>query len=388
MEGKLRRSSFTNKPLFFFRLLVKTAKKLEEAQKELKRCSTEMPHKSPAVSPEGSSRSKKSEPPARDASDSDSASSYETMTSTSSSLSDASEDCQTVILDQPSHTPRLLFSPTSNHSGAHQKSHESACCSSKKKVPSPVDTVQSGMENLNLTSAEKSKTKRPSEFTCKSDAFFTLHSFGSEDKPIESEEWIYFVGNTMKEVQENPASLCDKPFLTVLVAPLRNHLAEAVVIGKIATLLAMPFTLVSGDHDLQKNLETIYMDAKVLPNLLYACKLVVRRRKISHDSSLTAKEEHGNNDDLVDILEEEDFEALDKCTRLINYLVHLQKEFAVQLCDSIFVLQGFPILSLFLRSHTKKARLTLDTLAVLCHILRILPANTTIVEELLLRKLI
>ena len=256
---------------------------------------------------------------------------------------------------------------------------------------------------------------RNSDLLWKSGALFTLHSFGSEDKPIECEEWVDFVGKTMKEVRDCPESLCEKHFLTVLVAPLRNHLASAVVIEKIAVLLAMPFILTprnpspspsssssqnpqnrnnhnnnnnnnsnhgddgGGGGNLQKNLELIYLDTKVLPNLLYSCKLMLRRRRIARLSlNLNSNDDHSN--DMVEILEEEDLDGMDKCMRLISYLVHIQKGFAVEFCDSVCILQAFPFF--ILRLDKKRLRLAVDTLSVLCQILRILPANFTIVEEL------
>ena len=103
--------------------------------------------------------------------------------------------------------------------------------------------------------------------------------------------------------------MCEKHFLTVLVAPLRNHLASPIVIEKIASLLSLPFTLEDKEADLVQSLESIYLDTKVVPNLLYSCKLTVRRRKLESE----AVELH----EIASMLTQEDLEGMDKSLRLV-----------------------------------------------------------------------
>lgn len=86
------------------------------------------------------------------------------------------------------------------------------------------------------------------------------------------------MSNILQEVIKNPFALCEKHFLTIIVAPLRNHLAKMVVVDKIAALLSLPFTMESQTQKpLIRTLENLYLDTKVVPNLLYACQLCVRR---------------------------------------------------------------------------------------------------------------
>ena len=109
----------------------------------------------------------------------------------------------------------------------------------------------------------------------------------------------------------------------MLVAPLRNHLASPIVVEKISSLLSLPFTLEDKkDADLTQSLESMYLDTKVVPNLLYACKLTVRRRKLEGES-IELKE-------IASVLTEEDLDGMDKSLRLVNkYIVltiqYLQK---------------------------------------------------------------
>ncbi len=123
-------------------------------------------------------------------------------------------------------------------------------------------------------------------------------------------EKLMFYLSIFQEVIQTPKSLCEKCFLTVLVAPLRNHLASAIVIEKIASLLSLPFTLEDKkDAELTRSLESNYLEGKVVPNLLYACKLTVRRRKIEVDSV--------ELNEIASSLTEEDLEGMDKALRLV-----------------------------------------------------------------------
>ncbi|CAG7733931.1 unnamed protein product, partial [Allacma fusca] len=322
-------------------ILVKTVKKFEEAHRELQRCSTES-HE--PVKP----NLNRNPSPTTQSSDSDS--SIESLTSSSSSLSRTSDERQTVIEDK--HSPG---------------------CSKK-----PLE-IQ--LENLRLQEDNKpiNSSSRFYDIIWTSEGLHILHSM---DKPIESEEWIDFVGKTMREVEGNPGSLCEKHFLSVLVAPLMNHLAEVGVVEKIATLLAMPFTLTAGNSELQENLERIYYGAKVLPNLVYACKLMVRRRLLQR---ISMNFKSGDLvEDLMGIVEDEDLVGMDKCMRLITFLVHLQSKFAEQFCECVCGFKFFPILHLCLKSYNRRVRLTVDTLAALCQILRTAKDNATAFETFLL----
>ncbi|CAL8081595.1 unnamed protein product [Orchesella dallaii] len=223
-------------------------------------------------------------------------SSCETMTSSSefeTGSDDESDEADTVILENlKKREGKRRSSPTAGKS----------------------EDINNGLGVFDPSGSGKPPSRGGSGVLWKSGALFTLHSFGSEDKPINSDEWIYFLKTTMKEVLDNPKSLCEKHFLTMLVAPLRNHLAEAEVVEKIAVLLSLPYTLDKSVHEqepgLMSSLQTLYLDTKVLPNLLYSCKLIVRRRRVER-SSVTL-------DDILKILTVEDLEGLEKCLRLVQ----------------------------------------------------------------------
>ena len=82
---------------------------------------------------------------------------------------------------------------------------------------------------------------------------------------------------------ENPQTLEQRDLVAVVVAPLRNINASPSVVERIATLLAIPWAAPPEDdrEDSAVDEEAIiraYVDTRVVPNLLYACKVMVQRR--------------------------------------------------------------------------------------------------------------
>lgn len=109
---------------------------------------------------------------------------------------------------------------------------------------------------------------------------------------------------------DNPECICEKHFLTVLVAPLRNHLTSPEVIEKISDVLGVPFTMEDLPDGFLHALQSMYLDSKVLPNLLYAVKVTVRRRGIECNSN--------ELNEIVNFLTAEDLASLNKCLRLVS----------------------------------------------------------------------
>lgn len=211
---------------------------------------------------------------------------------------------------------------------------------------------------------------------------------------------------------DNPNSLCQKHFLTMVLAPLKNTTTEPEVVEKIAVLLSLPFTLDESIHEISpgliSNLQTLYVETKVLPHLLYTCKLMVINRV--KGLSLTLE-------DICSMLTMEDLEALEKLLRVVRFyqflyfhlfysfktvfdlmfffcfflqvtfLVHIDNEYVTQFCDGVLVLHACPVFQLCLKLDGIKPGLAADTVGILCHLLRTSPNNKSIVEEVLLGKI-
>lgn len=64
--------------------------------------------------------------------------------------------------------------------------------------------------------------------------------------PLETEEWLVFLQQSMEEVLEGDMeSIRDKSFISMVTAPLTNPAASSQVIEYIAILLSLPYV---ADH--------------------------------------------------------------------------------------------------------------------------------------------
>lgn len=68
-------------------------------------------------------------------------------------------------------------------------------------------------------------------------------------------------------------SLKDQNLLGIIVAILRNANVCSTVISSIVQLLSIPFVLLISNEELQQ-IRTVYVQTKLLPNLIYASKIL------------------------------------------------------------------------------------------------------------------
>jgi len=98
-------------------------------------------------------------------------------------------------------------------------------------------------------------------------------------KSLENEEWAEFLDGTLEDAIENPQTLEHRDLVAVVVAPLRNVNASPGLVERIATLLALPWAEVDREEGIDEEaIVRAYADTRVVPNLLYACKVMVQRR--------------------------------------------------------------------------------------------------------------
>ena len=105
-------------------------------------------------------------------------------------------------------------------------------------------------------------------------------------KSLENEEWEEFLDGTLADAMENPQTLEQRDLVAVVVTPLRNVNASPSLVERIAMLLAVPWAGL--DREEPADEETIiraYADTRVVPNLLYACKIMVQRRSADNRST-------------------------------------------------------------------------------------------------------
>lgn len=97
--------------------------------------------------------------------------------------------------------------------------------------------------------------------------------------PIENEEWLAFLHRYMQEILDGEIeSLKQQNLVSIIVAPLRNYKASSKVLESVAQLLSLPLVL-GGSLTEIDDIRNVYIEVKLVPNLIYASKLLCTSRK-------------------------------------------------------------------------------------------------------------
>ncbi|XP_029177902.1 serine/threonine-protein kinase fused [Nylanderia fulva] len=202
------------------------------------------------------------------------------------------------------------------------------------------------------------------------------------ERPIENEEWVAFLQRSMEEVMEGEIdSLLQQNCVSVFVSPLRNPAAGCRVIEYVACLLSLPFT-VSISKDNLKKIERVYLDVRVVPNLVYAIKLLMSERS---DSESNTADLTNTGTRSASSLSADELEALECAMLVLCRLVYIEDQFLMQFCDAIYIVNGMPLLQQLLALEKRKARVVADLVAILNNVLRSQPENAELVERVVLR---
>nr|CAI5840233.1 unnamed protein product [Callosobruchus analis] len=182
-------------------------------------------------------------------------------------------------------------------------------------------------------------------------------------------------------------SVSEATLANVIVSPLGNPNASPMVVTYVCKLLVLPFVVKGVSDEYVAQVKYLFKDIKIVPNLVYASKLLVRNYTGSSSSesmspaSFPVSAVSKNYKDAAD-LTLEDFEALENIYMTICYLVHLDERFLVQFCDSLVALSVYKLMKLFLLlTCQQKYRIVGDVLAILTEISRNVPGNADVIEN-------
>ncbi|KAK6625506.1 hypothetical protein RUM43_005805 [Polyplax serrata] len=219
-------------------------------------------------------------------------------------------------------------------------------------------------------------------------AVFTLHSWNSTENgsSIENEEWLAFLQRNMEELMAGQLDcLKNTNLVSVVIAPLRNYNASPKVLEYVANMLALPFVVTGPSEKEVENIEEVYLEAKVLPNLIYASKIIARNKNCpSRSTTPSAFGEGDMQYQSVSELSSDELQALEAICLLICYLVHCNEDFLIQFCDAVAILNAVTLLQQFLLLGRRKLRVVTDYLAIFNLILQQLPENADLVEQIIL----
>ncbi|KAK0179221.1 hypothetical protein PV327_008034 [Microctonus hyperodae] len=200
------------------------------------------------------------------------------------------------------------------------------------------------------------------------------------DQHIENEEWIAFLQRSMEEIIEGEiASLIEETCLSIFVSPLRNSAASCQVIEYVACLLSLPFVVSICHEDLNK-IQQVYLDVRVVPNLVCAMRLLMT--VCSNSTEKIIVNDKKNTTRLASTLSADELQALECSMLILCRLVYANEQFLTQFCDAIYIVNGIPLLQQLFTLEKRKSRVVADLLAILNNILRTQPENAEIVEEI------
>ncbi|KAK0090146.1 hypothetical protein PV325_002571 [Microctonus aethiopoides] len=200
------------------------------------------------------------------------------------------------------------------------------------------------------------------------------------DQHIENEEWIAFLQRSMEEIIEGEiASLIEETCLSIFVSPLRNSAASCQVIEYVACLLSLPFVVSICQEDLNK-IEQVYLDVRVVPNLVCAMRLLMTVCSDSTEKMIVNDKQHTTR--LSSTLSADELQALECSMLILCRLAYANEQFLTQFCDAIYIVNGIPLLQQLFTLEKRKSRVVADLLAILNNILRTQPENAEIVEEI------
>lgn len=251
--------------------------------------------------------------------------------------------------------------------------------SQNSEISSDLLNIENKMESMSLSN-EKLKF---------SDKSFSLIE---DNQPMETEEWIAFLQKSIQEVLNGELiSLTQRNQANILISPLRNSNTNSEVLNFVAKLLSLPLVLRAASEDTLNQIKNVYLEIKLLPNLVYASKLLLR---VHHDDSTPTGTPSSDNSTpfncsemykSVSDLHNEDFDAIEHIFLLITHLVYWDNQFIIQFCDAVVVLNIYVLLRFLLSLSSKgKDKIVGDVLAILTHVLRKCPENSTLVEKVLI----
>lgn len=209
----------------------------------------------------------------------------------------------------------------------------------------------------------------------------------SQSPVIENEEWVAFLHRSIQEVLDGELdSLKQQNLVSIIVAPLRNTNATPEVVEGVAQLLSLPLIL-GGPSSVLDLIKTVYAEVKLVPNLMFASKLLMSTKSISDsNSSVPPVASNKNAIRPVSELTKDEIVTASRLYELICHLVHLKEQFLSQFCDAVVILSGDDLLINFLNHDFKNkntVRITNCVIALLCCILRELPENADLVEKII-----
>lgn len=275
-----------------------------------------------------------------------------------------------------------------------KESDQKDILSSKSLFETPLLGKENILQNSEVSNDINIENKMESMSLSNEKLKFSDKSFSliEDNQPMETDEWIAFLQKSIQEVLSGEMiSLTQRNQTNILISPLRNSTTNSKVLNFVAKLLSLPLVLRTTSEDTLNQIKNVYLEIKLVPNLVYASKLLLR---FHHDDSTPTSTPSSDNSTPINCsemyksisnLHNEDFDAIEHIFLLITHLVYWDNQFLIQFCDALVVLNIYVLLR-FLLSLTSngKNKIVGDVLAILTHVLRKCPENSALIEKVLI----
>uniref|UniRef100_A0A1B0CCX9 non-specific serine/threonine protein kinase n=1 Tax=Lutzomyia longipalpis TaxID=7200 RepID=A0A1B0CCX9_LUTLO len=157
----------------------------------------------------------------------------------------------------------------------------------------------------------------------------------TQSSPIENEEWLAFIHRSMQEILDGELdSLKQQNLVSIIVSPLRNSKASCKVVESVAQLLSLPFIL-GGPPSILLDIRSVYVEVKLVPNLVYASKLLTCKRDVETPDSPSPIQNANYTCKTLKDLTQEEVKTLASLYELVCHLVHLSDSCLSQFCDAL-----------------------------------------------------
>ncbi|XP_055710475.1 serine/threonine-protein kinase fused [Phlebotomus papatasi] len=207
----------------------------------------------------------------------------------------------------------------------------------------------------------------------------------TQSSPIENEEWLAFIHRSMQEILDGELdSLKQQNLVSIIVSPLRNSKASCKVVESVAQLLSLPFVL-GGPPSILLDIRNVYVEVKLVPNLVYASKLLSCKREVETADSPSPVQNVNYTCKTLRDLSQDEIKTLACLYELVCHLVHLSDCCLSQFCDALAVLGATKLLVNFISSESSNShnvRLMSTIVGILACTIREMPENAYLVEKI------
>ncbi|CAO1343477.1 unnamed protein product [Diamesa hyperborea] len=239
-----------------------------------------------------------------------------------------------------------------------------------KKITQDLDNfslrIEKSVDLGNEKSIDKSVKKSKSEIKLQ-----TSHSDGlstdTSSVPVENEEWLQFLFKSMQEVLDGELEIYrQENMITMIVGLLRNPKLNSKVIDHVVQIITLPYAI-DMPASIIEDIDKLYVQMKLVPNLVYASKLLCSKKFRRNDNNSTDTISMPKINEIF--FTDNELKTLAGLYDLVTYLVYSGETF----------LQMFSTVN---RSKDS-IRLTCSIIALICAILTELPENANLIEKMI-----